>query len=104
MKPAKWGNPALRLALVGKRPALQDTQARKEQRVPLSGSCRLQLSEDSGALSPGEPDIPPLHHPPWARTAEGRIPAGAPIVCLTRAFLAMPSPARPWCPRNTRLA
>jgi hypothetical protein len=46
----------------------------------------------------------PLHHPPWAGTAEGRIPAGALIVCLTRAFLVMPSPAWPWCPRNTQLA
>jgi hypothetical protein len=30
--------------------------------------------------------------------------AGAPIVRLTRAFLATPSPARPSGPRTTRLA
>jgi len=56
-----------------------------------------------------------LHHPPWAGTAmerflaavlarAGCLVAGALIVRLSRAFLAMPSPVRPSGPRGTRLA
>ena len=56
-----------------------------------------------------------LHYPPWAGTAmeeflaavlarAASLLAGALIGRLIRAFLAMPSPARPQGPRRTRLA
>ncbi len=43
-----------------------------------SGSCYLQFSEDSGALSPGEPDYPPSAPSTLGRNRDGTIPGSRP--------------------------
>jgi len=99
-------------------PARRDMQVRKEQgRVLLAvqaavtcSSARIRVPFHRVNQTTHR-----LHHPPWAGTAMEQflaavlaraacLVAGALIVRLSRAFLAMPGPARPSGPRGTRLA